>query len=97
MSESNRSLADQYGDVKARITELEEQAKELRQQILDSGETKLVGDDWRVSISSGTRETLDLKVVRKFLTREQLDLANRTTSFDLVRVKPVAKNAEDDE
>lgn len=59
MNIKNMHIVDQFGHIKAQIAELEEQEKNLRDQIIAIGEREVEGDLFRAVVVATEREGRD--------------------------------------
>ena len=85
LARSNRSLADRFGEAKARAQEAEALAEALRQEIIATGKAKLIGDDFIVTVRKQDVARLSLTEAKKILTPAQLAKCTKTTPTDYVR------------
>ena len=93
MTQTNLSaLIDQYGMLKAQIADLAEQEKALKTALVDLGPGAYEGDMFRLTISEGTRETLDMEAVRAHLSRQFIQAHTNVAETRTLRV--VARNGK---
>jgi predicted phage-related endonuclease len=59
-----RQLADQYGNLKAQMAELEDQCNMLKQMLIDADQPIIEGHLFRVTVSDSVRESLDTKALK---------------------------------
>lgn len=96
MNIKNTHIVDQLGEIKARIADLEEQEKVLRDQVLALGEKEVEGDLFRATVSTASREGRDKvfkdkieELVEKHLSRQFI--AAHTTSTEVTSVRIAAR------
>ena len=87
---SNRKLADRFGDVKAELARMEALAAALRQAILASGKSQLVGDDFTVTVNRKDVKRISMAKAKKYLSAAQIAKCAEVTPTDYVRVTPRA-------
>jgi hypothetical protein len=79
-------FVDEYAVVKAQIEALTKKADELKVKLLAIGEPEIEGKVFKVKINTFEQERLDTKVVRSYLTEEQLLAASKTITVTTVKV-----------
>jgi hypothetical protein len=86
MTSNLTKIIDDLGALKARIADLENQEKALKQALADLGPGAYEGDLFRLSISESERETLDMKAVREHLSRQFIQAHTNVTPVRTLRV-----------
>ena len=86
MTSNLTRIIDDLGALKARIADLENQEKALKQALADLGPGAYEGDLFRLSISESERETLDMKAVREHLSRQFIQAHTNVTPVRTLRV-----------
>lgn len=78
---------DRMGQLKAEIAALEKEYNKLKDSIVEEyGVGAYEGDTFRVSVSSSTRETLDMEAVRNHLSPQFIRAHTKKTETITVRV-----------
>lgn len=85
------SLADRYADIKAQIEFLEGQLSEVKKEIKEIGQEKIVGETAIVELSLSERVSLDQKMVKELMSDEDIKLCQKTTLVETIRVKRISK------
>lgn len=85
------SLADRYADIKAQIEFLEGQLNEVKKEIKEIGQEKIVGETAIVELSLSERVSLDQKMVKELMSDEDIKLCQKTTLVETIRVKRISK------
>ena len=80
---------DQLGHLLAQVAALNSQVKELKGELVATGESKFEGDFFNASVSHSERATLDMKAVRGKLTRQFIAAHTKTT--DVVSVRTTSR------
>lgn len=78
-------VADKYGELKARMSELNEELDVLKKILIDSNQYLIRGSMFQVSITTQERVTLNAEKVREILTPKQLDKVSQFTMCTVVR------------
>ena len=91
MSNNLTSAIDRLGLLKAQLSELAREEKELKAVLIEQGPGAYEGDLFRVTVSQSERETLDMEAVREKLTRQFIAAHTVVTPVTTVRV--VARKA----
>jgi hypothetical protein len=86
MNSNLKPLVDELGAIKAQIADLEIREKKLRDQLVAIGPGAYDGDNYRATVSSSERDTLDMKAVREKLTKQFIRAHTSTTEVTTVRV-----------
>ncbi len=84
-------IVDELGQVKAQIANLEKREAELRQAIIDSGESEAEGDLFRATVSETITTKIDYKAVCEKLGPSTQLLTAHTSHSDRVTVKVVSR------
>ena len=90
----NLTLADRYNTLNERLKELEAEVKAVRDQIVATGQEKLVGEFADVTVSLSERSTFDGKLAQSYLTAKQIAACTKKLVVTTVRAK--AKTAKED-
>lgn len=77
---------DALGDIKARIADLEKEEKRLSEILKSSGQAEIDGSLFRATVSDFNRVTLVADLVKKFLTKKELSICEKSTPVTIVRV-----------
>ena len=80
------NIVDKLGHIKAQIANLEAQATELKDILVDAGEDSVDGKLFRATVSYSSRTYLDQALVKSFLTLDQIKAATKETPQVTVRV-----------
>lgn len=64
---------DEYGALNAQISLLQRKADAIKAELKNSGYEEIFGQSYRAVISTRTTARLDTKLVREYLTPEQVD------------------------
>jgi hypothetical protein len=91
---NNRSagdLADELGNVKAQIADLETREKALRDELIRRGESTIDGSAYTASITNAVRWTLDTKAVKSEMGLPWFDARCRQSLVTTVAVKALAE------
>ena len=88
----NLSLADRFATLTERLKDLEAEVKAVRDQIVATGQEKLVGEFADAIISLSERKNFDGKLAQSYLTAEQIAACTKKSVVTTVRAK--AKIAE---
>ncbi len=89
-----KRLADDYGYVKAEVADAVARLAQVRQAIIDTGEARIEGDLFRVTVSEYSKYPVDWQAVVMALeqTPALLELiAKNTGTDDITTVKAVAR------
>jgi hypothetical protein len=70
MSREISTLADRFGEVRRRLTELEVKAHELREMIIALGQSTVSGERYVVSIRSTAMREFNMDRLRKRLSED---------------------------
>ncbi len=84
-----RKLADEFFELKQELAAVEDAVTRARAAILETGRAVIRGDEARVTVTSGSRRSLDVEAVREFLTPAQMARCWRVTETNVVRVEPI--------
>lgn len=79
------STVDELGSINAQIAELETRAKELKAQIIASGQEEVSGEFYGAKIVAQFRENLDMAAVREKLSPQFISA--HTTVKEVVSVR----------
>ena len=82
---TNRHLADRYGDICEEIKRLEKIKSELRKEIIDTGEE--AGYDWLVKVSEVSRSTLDKAALEILVGKKRLEKCYKVGVSKVLRVE----------
>jgi len=85
-SQNLRSTIDALGMLKAEIASLLADEAKLKASLGDLPPGAYDGDMYRLSISEGTRETLDMEAVRNHLSRQFIQAHTNVTETRTLRV-----------
>lgn len=79
---SDRALAanvDRLGEINAELAALNKKATEIKNKLIDSGLPEIEGRRFRAVISPKSSVRLDQKLVRAFLSPEEIKLASKVS------------------
>ena len=80
------SLADKLGSVRREIERLEQIEKELRSEIIESGEQIVDGDSFLAKVSVYQRSTVNWKAIAEKFNPSRQMIAGNTTTVDVVKI-----------
>lgn len=86
-----QAAVDDLGLVKAAIADLSVKETELKNVLIDSAETRILGKMYQATVSDQVRTTLDVNKARQFLTEEQIKQCTVVTPCIVVRVSARTK------
>jgi hypothetical protein len=89
---TNMQLVDAFGALKARIADLELEAKAMHSQLLAMGEGAYEGDLFRVTVEHSTRTNVDRKAIIDVLQPSRQLITAHTSYSDVWTVKAKARN-----
>jgi hypothetical protein len=89
---TNLQLIDAFGTIKARIADLEAEAKAMHAQLLALGEGAYEGDLFRVTVEHSTRTNVDRKAILDVLQPSRQLVTAHTSYSDVWTVKAKARN-----
>lgn len=80
--------ADRLGALRAAMAELKAEAKDLENILVNSGESVVLGKDYRVTVSRSARVTVDYKGIALKLkaSKYMLDAYSKTSNVTCVKV-----------
>lgn len=87
-------IADQYAAAKAELDAAQAKIDALKAQIKEMGADHIVGDMFELKISEVTRETIDQKKVKMYLSPSQIVECTNTSVFPRITVKLAASSAK---
>jgi len=93
MTNNIDTLADLYAVAKAEMDACAKRVEELRKEILNTGHEKINGANFAVEVGLSERTTIDTKLVRQFLTNEELASCSKTAVVTTLRIKVSEKVA----
>ena len=85
MKTNTGPLADEYGDIIARINELKARQQELRSEILETGESCIRGEHYTVGIRRGIRKSLDIGAIGERFGQSWIETHSKQTESTFVR------------
>jgi len=77
---------DRLGEIKAQIADLEKIEKKLKEDLVATGIKVGEGSLFRVTVTTGTRESLDMEAVKEKLSPQFIRANTKTTEYTTVRV-----------
>lgn len=86
MTMTNLPAIDRLGQLLAQIADLSAEADAIKAQLKQLPDGAYEGELFRASVSSSTRETLDMEAAREKLSRQFILAHTRTTETQTVRV-----------
>lgn len=86
-----RAAVDEYGALCAQMAALKSQQAELKARLIASGEASVEGALFRVTVSKGVVETLDMEAVREKLSTQFITA--HTIRTERTTVRCVSRNA----
>lgn len=86
MNSNLTKIIDDLGTLKARIADLENQEKALKQALADLAPGAYEAELFRLSVSESVRETLDMAAVREHLSRQFIQSHTVSTPVRTLRV-----------
>lgn len=87
-------IADQYAAAKAELDAAQAKIDALKAQIKEMGADHIVGDLFELKIAEVTRETIDQKKVKMYLSPSQIVECTNTTVFPRITVKLAANSSK---
>lgn len=84
----NRSDVDRIGDVRAAIKAPQDEEADIRGRILATGEAKVAGDDFTVTVDRRTRKSVDMDALVEDMGEDAVAPFRRATEFTSLIVKP---------
>lgn len=84
-------LVDRLGELKAQISALCMEEREIKEQLIDTRLPSVDGSLFRASISTHERTSLDSELVKMFLTPAQLIQCSKVCEVTTVRVNARVK------
>lgn len=84
----NLSLADRFATLNERLKELEAEVKAVRDQIVATGQDRVIGEFADATVSLSERTNFDAKLAKSFLTAEQIAACTSVSVITTVRAKP---------
>lgn len=85
------NIADRYAELKMQIEMLEEELKGIKALADATGMEVIDGDNFRLTIKSSSRTSLDKEVLAQWLTEEQMQEATKTSTFLRYTYKAIMK------
>jgi hypothetical protein len=85
-------IVDRLGRLQAQITDLEQEEKALKAHLVQRGDGAYEGTLFRATVTSSTRDRLDMCAVRAKLSPQFISAHTATTPYTVVKV--VARNGE---
>lgn len=85
------NIADRYAELKMQIEALEEELKGIKALADATGMEVIDGDNFRLTIKSSSRTSLDKDVLAQWLTEEQMQEATKTSTFLRYTYKAIMK------
>jgi hypothetical protein len=82
-------LPDRYYDAKRRMSEVEREVYELREQIIATGESILVGQKYRVTVDKAVTKRLDRDRLRLFMSDRMIEDCMEAKPCTFVRLKTI--------
>ena len=89
----NLSLADRFATLTERKKEIEAEVAALREQIIATGQERIIGEFSDALVKLSERTNFDAKLAKSFLTAEQI--AACTSKSVITTVLPRAKTAQE--
>lgn len=83
----NLSLADRFATLTERLKELEAEVKAVREQIIATGQERVIGEFADAVVSLSERTNFDAKLAKSFLTAEQIASCTSKSVITTVRAK----------
>lgn len=83
----NLSLADRFATLNERLKELEAEVKAVREQIIATGQDRVIGEFADAVVSLSERTNFDAKKAQSFLTAEQIAFCTSKSVITTVRAK----------
>jgi hypothetical protein len=90
----NLSLADRFATLTERLKELEAEVKAVREQIIATGQERVIGEFADALVSLSERSNFDGKLAQSYLTADQIAACTKKLVVTTVRAK--AKTAKED-
>jgi hypothetical protein len=91
VTNNTATAIDRLGELKAKIADLEEEAYQLRQIVLELGVGSYDGKLFRATVSQFERATLDLKAVREKLSPQFIRANTRHKEVTTVTVTQIGE------
>lgn len=88
-----RDAVDDLGTLKAQISELTKREAHLKKLLIDSGETEIDGEFFRVTVSTFEQDRLDMDAVRAKLSPQFIAAHSTTTTTTRVAVKAQVRDS----
>jgi hypothetical protein len=82
----NRKPADRLAEIREEVRRLQEEEAELRHGFI-TGDLDLIGDDYRVIVSSGAKERIDTRALRRDFKPSVLRPYLKSTTVTFVRAE----------
>ena len=89
--QSNMTLADQLGELQARMAELAAEERELKDKLIDEGVGTHEGDLFNATVVESIRKTTAWKAIAKKLNASTQMIAGNTTEQEVVSVRVTAR------
>lgn len=80
-------LADRYAQVKAEAEAWNKKLEAIKAEIKELGEKEIVGVHFTVTLTEAPRTTISSKLVKEFLSPEDVALVSETSIVQTIRVK----------
>ena len=86
------AIVDELGAIKAQQADLANREKELKAKLIAGGQLEYDGDEYRATISTSQRETLDMAAVREKLSDQFIRAHTKVT--DVITLRVSARSAD---
>lgn len=90
----NSNLADRFFYAKRRLEEVEAEVDALRQEIIDTGKTRISGKEARVTIKISEFNRFSVSLAKGLMTARQIAECTKTSKGHTVRVAPLSSKAD---
>ena len=84
---SEKDIPDLYHGAKERLADAEDEVRALREQILKTGKTIIIGRRYRVAVDSVIWKTIDKDRLRLFMSDKMIEDCMREQPRTFVRLK----------